>query len=680
MSVKSISKALSILTLTALMSTSAFASESEALSYTDEYIEANTIYSDDGAVMAELSDAEPQKLIYNKYTFGSNIESDIPVGNMTYYNATGGNDEALIKVNPDEYGGTSWISSFNFDSVGIHTELDGVPCFFTTKYIRNNGKGSTSPGYVYLCMGEDVTTEDKSFIVEVEAYDNNKSNLTVRYVSSYNDQNKAVYKTISKAREATNTWKTFTYEINDACFNGEYSTGLANGTSDFRIEVASADTYIKSITVYNSKDYEALYSGLDLLDPDFTAPIEDNFTLPSLDGFDIEWSSSDEETVYIDGDTACILPDYTEKTAILTAKLIKDGYYAEKKFEITLKALEKKTIEFSDFNPVESESNGAVGVDIANGRNYSGKIMLFALAADKTTGEIKAIGMDTFVGGTANEARLDASVPLGSNQEFKYCLLDSKGASLANNPPSKPSNLRYSAGFESLELIWDKSYDDYDSVKKYEVTLDGEILGETENELSYPVDNLTTGNEYNLSVKAYDHMGKASEPAVLDIVFPRFAQIDLGDPENSDGLSMLINENIGSGDSYTEEYEINGIRCRKNVDRTVVNGKSRTWLYFKTDKEIISSEDNTVTIEITYIDTGKKNMVLQYNATDGSPAKSVVVAKSFGNTNELKTATVTINDAMFSEHSSLTRCDFRLGSDQAGGEVYIVKVRAVASK
>ncbi len=372
-------KTLCILTVATIMNSglNAWATEYEA--YDEDFIEANTISDDAIAEESAILSSEPQKLIYSKYTFSDSADDDTAVGKMVYYNSTAGDNNALVKVNPDENNGCSWMSPLNYDSVGVHTTYEGVPCYFTTKYIRNSGKGSASAGYIYMCAGDDITPDDKSFVVEIEALDNNKSNLTLRYVVS-NEKN---YKTISKARSNTGEWKTFAYEINDAYFNGDASTGLANGTADFRIEASSADTYVKSVTLYNSKDYEALYDGLDLLTlPTDTSCVEENFALPCPEGFETQWTSSDESTVYIEDGNAVIMPDFTEKSAVLTAKLIKDGYYVEKNFDITLKAIEKKTLEISAFDVITDTNSASVGVDISNGRSYRGKITLFAEVGD----------------------------------------------------------------------------------------------------------------------------------------------------------------------------------------------------------------------------------------------------------------------------------------------------------
>ena len=306
------------------------------------------------------------------------------------------------------------------------------------------------------------------------------------------------------------------------------------------------------------------------------------------------------------------------------------------------------------------------------------------LATDKNSGMITNIATDSHALGAAASFTLTAQTDWAEHLDYSFYIMTPDGFSLKNSPPAsvKPAVTTQN---RKLILSWDKVPDDFQAVSEYAVIMDGEELGrvsersaETGAANSFTVSGISTGEQHAFSVIAYDHEGLASLPYTFTTGLEKMAEIDLADcSDSSGGISFVLNDTITGGDSYTEETERGGIVCRKNVYRKPITGGSLSFLYFAVDRNIISSNEKNVTLEITYFDEGAGSVILQYNAVGGVIAKQQTIA-SLENTNTWKTAVVQLTDAAFTAPVALTNSDFRItASGSANGEICISKVAAI---
>ena len=613
----------------------------------------------------DLSDAK--KLIYNKYTFGTSLNSDEAIGDMFRYSIT-------LDEQPLEFKDGEWKDLKNraVDSLCNYALApDGTPSLFTTKYLRSTG--SYCGGFMYFNMGEDVTVDDKDLYIDVEVYGAGDK-MSLLYVNKDNPADRAEIPNSKAVKVKNGDWTTLTFHITDAAFNGVSNTGLADQKSDFRLQANSVDTYVKSVSVYNSSDFEELLDIKQNFELENTQDIELSFELPVIDGCQIQWTSSDDETIVIEDNIAIIIRDFVTKSATLTAKIAKDGYYVEKSFDITLAPMEKTAVAFGKAETEIEDGKATVTVEVTDANYYSKDIYLYAVAKDKTTGKISAIGYDYIAQGTVTDGYLEAKVNVGANDEVSAILLDEDGANLENHAPSKVTDVVVSHTFDDVIIKWGPAYDDYNFVAGYIVNYNGDMVYSTEEELefTYPVQQ---GKDYNFEVVAYDHQNYASKPVSVGFALPRFSYINLGKSGDYDGMTHYFNGVTESDGNYVETVK-EGVACVKTLDRaTITTTKTgRTMLYFKVDEDVVSVDDRKVSIEVTYYDYGTGNLTIMYNAEDGSAGKEYKVP--FEGLNKWVTKIFTIEDAKFTEHVNLANCDFRIGG--SAQDIYVSKVRVIA--
>ena len=622
----------------------------------------------------DLSDAK--KLIYNKYTFGAAPSDNVVEGSMKYYSSTPDDKTPLVK---DDSTGVWEAANDNYkaDSLANYAAApDGTPAVFTTKYSRP--QGGTSGGNFYFNMGGDVTVDDKDLYVEAQVYGDG-SRMNLLYINKDNPAGSAEIPNSDAVKVKNGDWTTLTFHVTDAMFNGVSNTGLADQKSDFRLQANSVDTYVKSVAVYNNLDCEELLEIKDTFELERTEDIALNFELPTIDGCEIEWTSSDEEVIYIDNNTAVIVPDFVTKSATLTAKIAKDGYYVEKAFEVTLAAMEKTAISISE--PVVDVVDGVatVTVDVEDANYYENDIYLYAVAKDKTTGELNGFGYDYIEQGTVTDTSLTASVNLGANDVVEYLILNGDGASIKNHRPSKVADVEVVPNFDKVTLKWGAAYDDYNFVASYGVLKDGSpVFGTTEEaeRFEYTAE-VVPDNKYKFEILAYDHMNAASDPYAVEYQPKKYSEINLADPDNDyNGMTLYFNGNPES-DCYYEKATKDGIKCLRTRDRTeyTTDKTGRTMLYFKVDEDVVNEDDRKVSIEITYYDYGAGGLSIMYIDPDGKYKGDFKIP--FEGTNKWVTKTVTIEDVKFSESQQLSTCDFRIGGTSQ--DIYVSRVRVVAA-
>ena len=258
---------------------------------------------------------------------------------------------------------------------------DGTPSLFTTKYLKSTG--SYCGGFIYFNTGEDITVDDKDLYIDVEVYGAGDK-MTLLYVNKDNPADRAEIPNSKAVKVKNGDWTTLTFHITDAAFNGVSNTGLADQKSDFRLQANSVDTYVKSVSVYNSSDFEELLDIKQNFELENTQDIELSFELPVIDGCQIQWTSSDDETIVIEDNIAIIIRDFVTKSATLTAKIAKDGYYVEKSFDITLAPMEKTAVAFGKAETEIEDGKATVTVEVTDANYYSKDIYLYAVASGST--------------------------------------------------------------------------------------------------------------------------------------------------------------------------------------------------------------------------------------------------------------------------------------------------------
>ena len=640
-------------------------------------------------VIEPAADSDPTAAVYSDYSFAGSLDSDTTTGSVKFYG-----ELAIEPVEPsEETSNLAWVTYDGTSDIGTYrTEIGGSPCVFSTTYSRpKRTDNPVTPGFICFDASPNITTSDRELTFEIEYFDQGTENFSFTYVNGPNNGN---FKIVSVPRTGTNTWKTFQTTVTDAYLNRETSTQLVDGKCDYRIDCKN-DTYIRRVAVYNcsAEDYAALSDAAEAISFPFdpAEEINESFTLPqsSAAGVDITWESN-SPAVSISGSSAVVTRSAAPVPVTLTATVLLNHRYVKRSFDLTVAAepFKAHALTIGTENWRAAGGKQILSVPVSNADLSSGSCVLLLLATDKNSGMITNIATDSHALGAAASFTLTAQTDWAEHLDYSFYIMTPDGFSLKNSPPAsvKPAVTTQN---RKLILSWDKVPDDFQAVSEYAVIMDGEELGrvsersaETGAANSFTVSGISTGEQHAFSVIAYDHEGLASLPYTFTTGLEKMAEIDLADcSDSSGGISFVLNDTITGGDSYTEETERGGIVCRKNVYRKPITGGSLSFLYFAVDRNIISSNEKNVTLEITYFDEGAGSVILQYNAVGGVIAKQQTIA-SLENTNTWKTAVVQLTDAAFTAPVALTNSDFRItASGSANGEICISKVAAIpASK
>ena len=636
-------------------------------------------------VIEPAADSDPTAAVYSDYSFAGSLDSDTTTGSVKFYGAL-----AIEPVEPsEETSNLAWVTYDGTSDIGTYrTEIGGSPCVFSTTYSRpKRTDNPVTPGFICFDASPNITTSDRELTFEIEYFDQGTENFSFTYVNGPNNGN---FKIVSVPRTGTNTWKTFQTTVTDAYLNRETSTQLVDGKCDYRIDCKN-DTYIRRVAVYNcsAEDYAALSDAAEAISFPFdpAEEINESFTLPqsSAAGVDITWESN-SPAVSISGSSAVVTRSAAPVPVTLTATVLLNHRYVKRSFDLTVAAepFKAHALTIGTENWRAAGGKQILSVPVSNADLSSGSCVLLLLATDKNSGMITNIATDSHALGAAASFTLTAQTDWAEHLDYSFYIMTPDGFSLKNSPPAsvKPAVTTQN---RKLILSWDKVPDDFQAVSEYAVIMDGEELGrvsersaETGAANSFTVSGISTGEQHAFSVIAYDHEGLASLPYTFTTGLEKMAEIDLADcSDSSGGISFVLNDTITGGDSYTEETERGGIVCRKNVYRKPITGGSLSFLYFAVDRNIISSNEKNVTLEITYFDEGAGSVILQYNAVGGVIAKQQTIA-SLENTNTWKTAVVQLTDAAFTAPVALTNSDFRItASGSANGEICISKVAAI---
>lgn len=304
--------------------------------------------------------SEPLKAVYLEYLIGGeDMSDDTSVGDITYASKI---SNILYQVTPSAANqNCSWQADGQIaDWGGKRMQVDGEWCVMTTKYFRIDRPNSPiGHGNMPFALGSSFTTDYNQAVFEVDYYDNSTNGFSVVYMNSADAKTTSA---VNFARTGTNTWMTASgLTGTDAHLYRNKNTGLGDGnTSPVRIN-SNGEIYIKGFRVY-TPGYRELAAAAEEVSLNVGEEfIEENFPLPSSDSADsVVWTSSDEDVIEIaDGTAYVIRSDYDNRECTLTARVVKDGYYIEKEYNVTVKAL------YQDLN-VAKENLEITSTDISN--------------------------------------------------------------------------------------------------------------------------------------------------------------------------------------------------------------------------------------------------------------------------------------------------------------------------
>lgn len=192
--------------------------------------------------------AENENYVTSTITFGASEAENVVTGAGLTVMSHGSlteipEDEKADKLN------LNWQMNGGGDSaIAYTTAPDGTPAVFTTKYWYNRSdKNYNTPGHLYLKMDPAYTSAIREATIEITYYDMPECTYQVCYSGYNNGALKLQYPEIKTT--GSGEWKTATINITDAYFHSGISTGLYDGTLDFRIGSQGNDMYIKEVTI-----------------------------------------------------------------------------------------------------------------------------------------------------------------------------------------------------------------------------------------------------------------------------------------------------------------------------------------------------------------------------------------------------------------------------------------------
>jgi len=269
-------------------------------------------------------------------------------------------------------------------------------------------------------------------------------------------------------------------------------------------------------------------------------------------------------------------------------------------------------------------------------------------------------------------------------RRHRLCTDGEIGQALVNRKPSKVNNVAFSSGFDNAKITWTDAFDDYNFIKEYQVKVNDEVVYTTEDVFEYTLQNIKSGTQYKIEIVAIDHQELMSDYDTVMFTLPKHGYVNLGNYEKDRSGMELYSSFTNTSDTYIIEEFIDGVKCyrtasKKNDGEEYGVGKDYTYMYFRVDSDVVSSDNRKVMVEVTYYDTGKtsESVNIQYNAEDGSPSKIAKVAQ-ITNSKTWKTATIVLEDAKFEKLVSLSKSDFRLVNSTGNSPIYISNVRVMA--
>lgn len=448
-----------------------------------------------------------------------------------------------------------------------------------------------------------------------------------------------------------------------------------------------------NINIQGHEDMDYRYCNMDAdvlqIDVPESGRVQGDFELPqtgSLYGSEIVWSSSDSNVIeIIDNTSAYVKRSDSDQVVTLMAQITYGKCTIGKEFYLTVVSLAHSYASIGEFT-YEYEGEGVVGakLELENSGEYSGSkdISFMVISEDKQTGKIIDRQLDSR---TLNQYQRVVFEIHGlkktENDVLRYFLWDNDHASLVNNPPTKVSGLAVENKTRSINLSWDESFDDNDALNYYAIYRDGELVDYC-NELYYSDTQMEPLVEHKYEVIAIDTNENASDGSSisgqtiemlcsLEPIGNSKEEID----NKGNGLYMVFSEDTAR-DAYTEYAEVTDA---DGVISACRYAPQRKYMTFYTDKNIISSQDQSVVIEVTYLDTVGDltlvyNTILPPNQTDDiNYARKTYTIGTMTGTNRWKTAVIKINDAQFRQSLSLSAGDFAVRCTE-NDALYVKKV------
>lgn len=402
----------------------------------------------------------------------------------------------------------------------------------------------------------------------------------------------------------------------------------------------------------------------------------------------ISWRSSDENVVRIssDGSRAEVIRAENAVNVVLTAEVVFEDYKIEKQFYIVVKSLlgsymktEEPQITYSPDGKAQAE------ITVYNPGTAGAQRVTFAVfSTDGQTGDIRDRKTDTKDNIPKYGAlKFSVSGLETRNGDKILCYLwDENNVPLANSAPTKITGLKVENKVKSVNLSWEKSYDDYDAVDYYEVYRDGELIAKC-SDLSYKDSGAAylENHEYKvLAVDTNEFEGESASENGCTVKMPYWL-IPVGKTEakinsNGNGISIAYRDDPARA-AYTEHAEVTDANGETTACRFIPDNR---YIGFYTDKSKINSK--SVAIEITYLDM-EGELIFQYNSvipegkSDGAEyALKEINCGAMTNTREWKTLSIKLEDAQFRESLLMSGADFCLLT-KSGSGYYVKKVELI---
>lgn len=568
----------------------------------------------------------------------------------------GAKDASVSTTQPSE----GYDLSFYINTVGDQNdsylkmvEYNGRECARAIASPRSDNKGVRIGTYYFSVNNKKILPEDSSVDISVTYFDEGTDSIVLQYNSSDSSISNPNYKSVEVGKKLNSgEWKTATVRIDDARFEKKQ-----NLSSDFRIS-AGVNTYISKVSVVPVRESSCLLYAkavgaqsisLKWESPDISEKYIDKYLLYR----DSELIAQTEVTQYTD----IALSESTEynyevkaalttgETADVAEQTIKT---AGKGYSLLGNTTVQQYISFVD-NSTNINSDSYTEHAVVGGKECRRAISVYK---DQVYNGVAATGNRTGMFYFSVDGGYITSLDKNITFEVEYY---DKG--------SGDIKIEYNAADGSIAKgVKLCTRTDTGSWKRASVSVsDAAFINASA---------LAGGSSFRIVGGADTHISevKAYKPEPESSVLKAEA-----DYENNVSMALnLFEGGSANQDCYVETSEIDGKSCKKSP--------SSKMMYFDVDNNYMyGDKDNTATISVTFLDSGIKQIGLQYNAADGTKYKS---AQTFypDRSGGWKTAEFRLSDAAFTNAMDApSMADFRIThfSDD-GSDFYLSKITVTA--
>lgn len=304
-----------------------------------------------------------------------------------------------------------------------------------------------------------------------------------------------------------------------------------------------------------------------------------------------------------------------------------------------------------------------------------------------TTEEKLPVKSDVF-GSDVTWTSSDANVTIGTDGSI--ALAD--GVDLAEDVKLTASYRGKTSEF-TVDVVGTMKYAAYSVGETTDRSYAGIKLGAINNKYTYMTDTETNVN-INNSIR---YIGKTTRYFVQDYADSKNVYMKLVDKVTYNAATTVKEEKSAyfeafsteNGDGHVNREYVGPANDKRwalggaDVFRNIVDlrkGKETTqeYIHFDATPAKFTQADNNITIEVTYLDIGKGNLVMQYKKLNDTKIPSVIVGK-LEDTGEWKTVKVDLTDADFSNTVNTglmdNKQDFRFYGSDPKSMYYVSEVK-----